>query len=210
MWEGDTLVVRIRGFRAGVWLDAKGSPLSDAGTITERFSASSVPYRPRQPTGVVVELYAARRMHLRDQDDLSEVIGEVLDDVQDCIEDRQLAALDSAQLGQIRNRQTAQHPIDIIQRAIERRKQFPCRRAFTRGKFGGTVPDIRFAAYAADDPLSNVAGQVQQQIADAVGRLVGTPPQGIGRQRFDRQPDLRSILKSEAVTRPFQRNSREL
>ena len=36
-WEGDTLVVRTTGFRDGLWLDASGSPLTDAGTITERF-----------------------------------------------------------------------------------------------------------------------------------------------------------------------------
>ena len=36
-WDGDTLVVRTSGFRDGVWLDAKGSPLTEAGTITERF-----------------------------------------------------------------------------------------------------------------------------------------------------------------------------
>lgn len=36
-WEGDTLVVKTSGFRDGVWLDRKGSPLTEAGTITERF-----------------------------------------------------------------------------------------------------------------------------------------------------------------------------
>ena len=36
-WEGDTLVVRTTGFRDGLWLDAAGSPLTDAGTVTERF-----------------------------------------------------------------------------------------------------------------------------------------------------------------------------
>jgi hypothetical protein len=36
-WEGDALVVRTSGFRDGLWLDAAGSPLTDAGTITERF-----------------------------------------------------------------------------------------------------------------------------------------------------------------------------
>ena len=35
-WEGDTLVVRTSGFRDGLWLDAGGSPLTDAGTIIER------------------------------------------------------------------------------------------------------------------------------------------------------------------------------
>lgn len=41
-WVGDTLVVETRGFRDGtVWLDAYGSPLTDAAKITERFHRSS-------------------------------------------------------------------------------------------------------------------------------------------------------------------------
>ena len=36
-WDGDTLVVESSGFRDGLWLDAKGSPLTDAAKITERF-----------------------------------------------------------------------------------------------------------------------------------------------------------------------------
>jgi hypothetical protein len=36
-WDGDTLVVRTSGFRDGLWLDAAGSPLTEAATITERF-----------------------------------------------------------------------------------------------------------------------------------------------------------------------------
>ena len=37
-WEGDTLVVESNGFRDGLWLDSNGTPLTDAATITERFS----------------------------------------------------------------------------------------------------------------------------------------------------------------------------
>ncbi len=36
-WEGDTLVVQTSGFRDGGWLDVNGSPLTDAGKMTERF-----------------------------------------------------------------------------------------------------------------------------------------------------------------------------
>ena len=36
-WDGDTLVVQSNGFRDGIWLDASGSPMTDAATITERF-----------------------------------------------------------------------------------------------------------------------------------------------------------------------------
>jgi hypothetical protein len=36
-WDGDTLVVQTSGFRDGGWLDVNGSPLTDAGKMTERF-----------------------------------------------------------------------------------------------------------------------------------------------------------------------------
>ncbi len=36
-WEGDTLVVKTTGLRDGTWLDRKGSPITPAGTVTERF-----------------------------------------------------------------------------------------------------------------------------------------------------------------------------
>ncbi len=36
-WEGDTLVVETNGLHDGTWLDAGGSPLTDAAKITERF-----------------------------------------------------------------------------------------------------------------------------------------------------------------------------
>ncbi len=37
-WEGDTLVVHSNGFRDDLWLDANGSPMTDAAKITERFT----------------------------------------------------------------------------------------------------------------------------------------------------------------------------
>ena len=36
-WEGDTLVVESHGFRDDQWLDAAGSPLTNAARVTERF-----------------------------------------------------------------------------------------------------------------------------------------------------------------------------
>jgi hypothetical protein len=41
-WEGDDLVVTTTGFRDGGWLDLIGSPLTDAGTLTERFRRPTV------------------------------------------------------------------------------------------------------------------------------------------------------------------------
>jgi len=36
-WEGDALVVRSNGFREGLWLDASGSPMTEAATVVEEF-----------------------------------------------------------------------------------------------------------------------------------------------------------------------------
>jgi hypothetical protein len=41
-WEGDTLVVKTIGFRDDIWLDAAGSPLTEAGKLTERYRRPSV------------------------------------------------------------------------------------------------------------------------------------------------------------------------
>jgi hypothetical protein len=37
-WDGDTLVIDSIGFRDDQWLDAAGSPLTNAGRVTERFN----------------------------------------------------------------------------------------------------------------------------------------------------------------------------
>jgi hypothetical protein len=36
-WEGDDLVVETTGFNDGQWLDVRGSPMTDAAKVTERF-----------------------------------------------------------------------------------------------------------------------------------------------------------------------------
>lgn len=41
-WDGDTLVVESVGFRDGIWLDRKGSPLTSAGKITEKYRRPNV------------------------------------------------------------------------------------------------------------------------------------------------------------------------
>ena len=36
-WEGDTFVVETNGLHDGTWLDRKGSPMTDAAKVTEKF-----------------------------------------------------------------------------------------------------------------------------------------------------------------------------
>ena len=40
-WDGDTLVVQTAGFRDGMWIDMRGSPISDVATMTERLRRSN-------------------------------------------------------------------------------------------------------------------------------------------------------------------------
>ena len=40
-WQGDTLVVQTIGFRDGIWLDRKGSPITEAAKMTERFTRAN-------------------------------------------------------------------------------------------------------------------------------------------------------------------------
>jgi hypothetical protein len=41
-WDGDTLVIESTGFRDDMWLDRGGSPLTNAGKITERYRRPTV------------------------------------------------------------------------------------------------------------------------------------------------------------------------
>lgn len=41
-WRGDALEVETIGFRDGTWLDRRGSPLTEAGKMTERFRRTSL------------------------------------------------------------------------------------------------------------------------------------------------------------------------
>jgi hypothetical protein len=36
-WEGDTLVVETNNYRGDGWLDARGSPMTEAAKVTKRF-----------------------------------------------------------------------------------------------------------------------------------------------------------------------------
>jgi hypothetical protein len=43
-WEGDTLVVETNGLRDGLWIDKRGSPLTEEAQITERYAEGSSLY----------------------------------------------------------------------------------------------------------------------------------------------------------------------
>jgi hypothetical protein len=78
-WEGDTLIVTTTHLRDGGWLDAKGTPLTDAGTITERFRRVSYGNLEIEMTVEDPKMYTQPwtvqvKQHLLPGDDLIEFI----------------------------------------------------------------------------------------------------------------------------------------
>ena len=58
------------------------------------------------------------------------------------------------------------------------------------GELFAAVAFERLATEPGEDPLREVAVQVQEQVRDAVARLVAAPPELFLRQRLDRLFDL--------------------
>ena len=143
----------------------------------------------------------ARRVLLREQDDLPRVQREVLDHVVDRVEHRHFAPLDRKAQREITGRESGDDRIRRIERRAQRGEQ--CRRigAFGRGKFRGAIALVGYAAHAAHDPLPDVALEMQQQIADAVRAGVRASPERVGRQRLQAVLDLRRVLGREIVAR---------
>src|SRR5262249_48382083 len=106
--------------------------------------------------------------------------------------------------------QRAQNTVDVSERALERRQQFLGRRALTCGKFLCAMPLECFTADARHDPLSKVAVQMQQQVADAVRSFIRTPPQSLLRQRVDSETKFRGIFAREIVARAIDEQSIEM
>lgn len=63
------------------------------------------------------------------------------------------------------------------------------------------LANIRVSTEAADDPLSNVAIEVEDQIADAVGCRVGSPPDVLNRQSLDCLLDPRYVAVGQEPSR---------
>src|SRR6476660_2416527 len=123
-----------------------------------------LPERRGQPPGVLIKIDGARRAQLRNQDDLREMLREVFDDVEDGAEDGDVAALNGPGLEQLAVVQVGQHAIHFVQRALEIGKQHGSRRSTPGGKLFGTMACVRLAPDAGEDPLADVAVQVEQQV----------------------------------------------
>src|SRR5438105_1923220 len=125
-------------------------------------------------------------MQLGDEDDLTEMQREVLDDVIDCVEHRDLSTLNAARRGQVRGGKACEHRVRLIQYALEVAEEHIGGCTVLRGELAGAVSCTRDAANAGHDPLPDVAGEVEEQIADTVRLLVRAPPKCAGGERLYR------------------------
>jgi hypothetical protein len=83
-WEGDTLVVETTGFRDDVWLDVEGSPLTNAGKMTERyrrvnFGTMQIDVTIEDPTAYSAPFTVRVNHTLMPDDDLIEFVCEERD-----------------------------------------------------------------------------------------------------------------------------------
>jgi hypothetical protein len=58
--------------------------------------------------------------------------------------------------------------------------------------------------------LTNVAGEVKEEVADAVRPLVRPPPEPVRRKRLDREPKLGPVFVSEKVARALEKRGGEI
>ncbi len=131
---------------------------------------------------------------LGDIGDLAVVEPEVLDDLVDGFKAGDVVALDFVGRDEIGFGEAGEHLGGCIHGRAEFFEQLGGRQAAFRGEFGGTIALIRFAVERGDKPLRDVAVQMQNQVADAVGCGIGTPPDLLGGERLDTGAQTRPVV----------------
>src|SRR5437660_1045461 len=92
-----------------------------------------------------------------------------------------------------------EHRVGFQHRLGEYRHELVPRERVPPGELGAAIADVGRPADAAHDPLADVAGQVQHQVADAVGRLIGAPPGVFLGQPLDGGPDLGQVMAGQVL-----------
>jgi hypothetical protein len=107
--------------------------------------------------------------------------------------------------------------INVCEHAIrfrERRAKLAPEFGFTDAALGvelmSTLANIRRSTEPADDPLSNIALEVKDQIANAVGCRVGSPPDVLNRQSLDGLLDPRQVAIGQQLSGLIDERSRNL
>src|SRR5207248_8703123 len=89
----------------------------------------------------------------------------------------------------------------VLQYRFEIVQQPGCVRAVSLRELTGAITLDRPTTDSAEYPFGDVAGEMHEQITDAVGRLIRPRPHDLTWQRVDAAPDLDRILLGQPVPR---------
>jgi len=109
-------------------------------------------------------------------DDLARVVGEMLDDVIDVVEQDDFFSLDRAGLEESVGGKAFEHGGGLVHRGGETLHQLGAGKAAGRGELRGSIAVVGGAARSGNDVLAHVAGEVEEQIAHAVRGVARPPP----------------------------------
>ncbi len=104
----------------------------------------------------------------RHVEDLAGVVGEVLGHVKNRAKHRGPVTLDEPRLAQATPVELRKNAVGLGNRAREILEQNRLLRRFPGGELGRAVAQIGRPSDAVNDPLANVAGQMEKEVADAV------------------------------------------
>jgi hypothetical protein len=129
---------------------------------------SAAPRWSRITAGVVVEPNRTGRFRLCEQDYLTSVHAEVLDDVIDRSEDGGLTTLNRTRPKQVGLGQAGHYSVRLANSSFETLEQRGRVGSVTSCKLRGTIALERKTANTAHNPLPYVPREVKQKIGDAV------------------------------------------
>ena len=106
-------------------------------------------------------------------DDLLRVAPEVRNAVEDRRHSGHAEALDATGFCKLPGVNAGQHPLRFINDGFEAAHQLVLLHRTSFGELGGTIAIVGCPADAGHNPLSQIAAQVQDQVADAVEARLG-------------------------------------
>jgi len=127
---------------------------------------------------------------------------EVFDDTVDCAQDAHVAPLNVPLVRQIRGVEGGQDGVRFFDCRVEPSAEVSRRDRAALVELLLTAPRVGGAAEAADDPLADIPRQMENEISDAVARLIGAPPELLPREAVEAGFDLREILVPQIAAVP--------
>jgi hypothetical protein len=152
------------------------------------------------PFSQVVEFQIPPASKLRDENNLPYVSREVLDDVENCFEARYLKALDDSFLKETTCIEVLEDYVSLAECFFKPVKKHLFRER-AACKLSRSVSDVILSSDAGDNPLTDIAAEMENKIADAVVCLVRSPPNVLFAQRFKAPANLRKIIFRQLATR---------